>query len=217
MSGSWSRVVTVLPIVLVGSTACGRSTTAADRSRAVTTTGAPATTASPATGPTTQTYDPYAGTRPAVAPAGTVTDGTVRTADGRDRRYRLSVPAALPTSTRVPLLVALHGGLGSSTQFSTNSGFDGLAEANGFVVVYPDGVGGLANGTGPQTWNGGYCCGAATRLGVDDVGFVEQLLDLLARDLPVDPARIFAAGHSNGAILAYRLACELGDRIAAAK
>lgn len=215
MSGSWSRVVTVLTIVLVGSTACGRSTTAADRSRAVTTTGAPATTASPATGPTTQTYDPYAGTRPAVAPAGTVTDGTVRTADGRDRRYRLFVPAALPTSTRAPLLVALHGGLGSSAQFAANTGFDGLAEANGFVVVYPDGIGAASDGSGGQTWNGGSCCGAAARLGVDDVGFVRQLLDALERDLAVDPARIFVAGHSNGAILAYRLACELSDRIAA--
>ena len=215
MSGSWSRVVAVLTIVLVGSTACGRSPSAGDRGRAVTTTGAPATTGSPTTVPATQTYDPYAGTRPAVAPTGAVTDGTIRAADGRDRRYRLFVPAALPTSTRVPLLVALHGGLGSSTQFATNSGFDGLAEANGFVVVYPDGVGGLANGPGPQTWNGGSCCGAAARLGIDDVGFVRQLLDSLARDLPIDPARIFAAGHSNGAILAYRLACELSDRIAA--
>jgi len=196
--------------VLVGAGCGGSSSSRPDAERTVPPASAPTTPTT--TGP--ERYDPYAGTAAAVPAVGSTTEGRIRTADGRDRRYRLYVPASLPQGT-VPLLVALHGGLGSSAQFATNSGFDGLAEANGFVVVYPDGVGGLANGTGPQTWNGGYCCGAATRLGVDDVGFVEQLLDLLARDLPVDPARIFAAGHSNGAILAYRLACELGDRIAA--
>jgi polyhydroxybutyrate depolymerase len=51
------------------------------------------------------------------------------------------------------------------------------------------------------------------RQDVDDVGFIRQLLDTLPADLPIDPARVFAAGHSNGAILSYRLACELSDRI----
>lgn len=205
----------VVTIVLVGSVACGRSSPSGGSARTAPPSRAPTTTGSTTAGPVTQTYEPYAGTRPAVTPVGTVTDETVRTADGQERRYRLYVPASLPPGSRVPLLVALHGGLGSSKQFATNSGFDGLAEANGFVVVYPDGVGASPDGSGAQTWNGGSCCGAAVRLGIDDVGFVRQLLDTLGRDLAVDPARVFAAGHSNGAILAYRLACELSDRIAA--
>ena len=158
-------------------------------------------------------YDPYAGTLAGVPAIGSVTDGTLRTADGRTRRYRLYVPSSLAAGESAPLLVALHGGLGSSAQFAANSGFDELAEANGFIVVYPDGIGARPDGSGPQTWNGGYCCGPAVRQDVDDVGYIRQLLDTLATDLSVDPARVFAAGHSNGAILAYRLACELSDRI----
>jgi polyhydroxybutyrate depolymerase len=161
------------------------------------------------------TYEPYADTDPAVAPTGQTSIGQLRTPDGRTRTYRLYVPASLDASTPAPLLVALHGGLGTSAQFAANSDFDGLAESNGFVVVYPDGIGARPDGTGPQTWNGGYCCGPAARDDVDDVGFVRQLIDRLGAELPIDPSRTFAASHSNGAIMAYRLACELSDRIAA--
>ncbi len=175
----------------------------------------PTTPTTPTTVPPLATYEPYAGTAPGVTPTGQASVGQLRTADGRTRSYRLYVPASLDPSTPAPLLVALHGGLGSSAQFEANSGFDDLAEANRFIVVYPDGIGARADGTGPQTWNGGYCCGPAARDDVDDVGFVRQLLDRLAVERPIDPARTFAAGHSNGAIMAYRLACEMSDRIAA--
>jgi polyhydroxybutyrate depolymerase len=115
----------------------------------------------------------------------------------------------------VPLLVALHGGTGWGTQFERNSGFDGLAEANGFIVVYPDGIGAGPGGRALRTWNGGYCCGPAARDAVDDVGYLRRLVDTLSAEQPIDPDRVFVTGHSNGAILGYRLACELADRIAA--
>ncbi|MFZ4515717.1 MAG: alpha/beta hydrolase family esterase [Acidimicrobiia bacterium] len=160
-------------------------------------------------------YDPYAGTQPATKAIGQRRTATARTDDARTRHYRTYVPAALPASGQVPLLIALHGGLGSSEQFETNSGFNGLAESNGFIVVYPDGIGALPTGGGPQTWNGGYCCGGAIRQKVDDVAFIRTLIDILTASYPIDSARIYVAGHSNGAIMAYRLACELSDRIAA--
>jgi polyhydroxybutyrate depolymerase len=105
--------------------------------------------------------------------------------------------------------------LGSSDQFAANSGFDELAEANGFMVVYPDGIRAIPERPGLQTWNGGYCCGPAADRNVDDVAFVRFLLDLLTERFDIDSSRVFAAGHSNGAIMAYRLACELSDRIVA--
>ncbi|MEY3360480.1 MAG: hypothetical protein RL531_199 [Actinomycetota bacterium] len=165
--------------------------------------------------PPAMTYLPYAGTQPASTAIGQVSEGTISTPDGRNRHYRLYVPASLPADAPVPLLVALHGGLGTSTQFALNSGFDALAEANRFVVVYPDGIGNLADGTGFQTWNGGYCCGPAAANTVDDVGFIRAVIDRVRTQFAVDPNRTFAAGHSNGAIMAYRLACELSDRIVA--
>ncbi len=115
----------------------------------------------------------------------------------------------------LPLLVALHGGLGNGKQFERTSGFDGIAEANNFLVVYPDGVGTGPNGALNRTWNGGSCCGVASRTDVDDVAFIAQLVVGLQQAYRIDPHRIFAAGHSNGGILAYRLACQLANVFAA--
>ena len=151
---------------------------------------------------TSETYEPYVSTDPASDPSAASSVGQLRTPDGKTRTYRLYVPAGLLGAPQVPLLVALHGGLGTSEQFEANSGFDGLAEANRFVVVYPDGVGARPDGTGPQTWNGGYCCGRAARDNIDDVGFIRQLIERLETDLSIDAARVYVSGHSNGAIMA---------------
>jgi polyhydroxybutyrate depolymerase len=142
---------------------------------------------------------------------------SLTTTDGRKRTYRVYVPRSLPRHRPVPLLVALHGGFGSGTQFEANSGFDVLADRQHFIVVYPDGIpirsrGAFANA---RVWNGGRCCGPAARQQVDDVGFIRQLIDHVSRQHDIDPKRIYAAGHSNGAIMSYRLACELSDKIVA--
>jgi polyhydroxybutyrate depolymerase len=65
------------------------------------------------------------------------------------------------------------------------------------------------------TWNAGDCCGFAMNQAVDDVGFTVALLDDLAERVPLDRTRVYATGHSNGAMMAYRLAAERGDRVAA--
>jgi polyhydroxybutyrate depolymerase len=152
---------------------------------------------------------------PGADAAAASTQGTLRTADGRERTYHLYVPPNLVPGASVPLLVALHGGTGWGTQFEQNSGFDQLADRHGFIVVYPDGVGVGRSGTALRTWNGGDCCGPAARQQVDDVGFVRLLVEQLQQEHSIDPARVFAAGHSNGGILAYRLACEASDVFAA--
>jgi len=79
--------------------------------------------------------------------------------------------------------------------------------------LYPDGTGPFPNRM--HTWNAGSCCGWARDHDVDDVGFVRQLLDHLGRRIAVDPTRVYATGLSNGAMMAYRLAVEAPDRIAA--
>jgi polyhydroxybutyrate depolymerase len=150
---------------------------------------------------------------PPVDAVGAVSHGTL-TVDGRDRTYRLYVPADLPDGP-VPLFVALHGGTGWGDQFAGTNQIEGWAEANGFIVAHPDGIeqggeGGLPGGV----WNGGVCCGDAAREDVDDVAFVAALIDHIAQDHEIDPHRTYAVGHSNGGIMSYRLACELADRIA---
>jgi polyhydroxybutyrate depolymerase len=143
-----------------------------------------------------------------------IIDSSIRTPDGRHRTYRVYVPANLPAHP-APLLIALHGGTGSNTQFERNSGFDALAERFGFIVVYPNGVGTGVNEASLRTWNAGMCCGPAVQKRVDDVGFIRQLIGTIEVGFPIDRTRVFAAGHSNGGFMAYRLACELSDHIAA--
>ncbi|MEZ0612220.1 PHB depolymerase family esterase [Fibrella sp. WM1] len=135
---------------------------------------------------------------------------------GQVRLYRLHLPPTYDQRSRpIPLLIALHGGGGSGQQFENQSGLSEKADREGFAVVYPDGQ------VNPgvlklRTWNAGHCCGQrATTQQTDDVGFIRALISKLTRTYRLDPRRVYATGHSNGAMLCYRLACELPDKIAA--
>jgi polyhydroxybutyrate depolymerase len=110
-------------------------------------------------------------------------------------------------------VLAFHGGGGTAAGFKSYAGLDALADRDGFVAVYPDGSGRL--GRRLLTLNAGSCCGYAQETNVDDVGFARALLRELANELPLDPARAYATGHSNGAMMAYRLAIETSERMAA--
>jgi polyhydroxybutyrate depolymerase len=146
---------------------------------------------------------------PAVTATGAATHGTLTFA-GVQRTYRLYIPRNLPAGA-VPLFIGLHGGGGWGDQFAQTDHIEGLAESNGFIVVHPDGTK-IASGQG-GVWNGGICCGVASRTNVDDVGFINALIAQLVTDHSIDSHRIFAYGHSNGAIMSYRLACDLSNRI----
>jgi polyhydroxybutyrate depolymerase len=118
-----------------------------------------------------------------------------------ERTFRTYRPASLPSGRPVPLVVVLHGGAGSGAQAERAYGWNATADREGFVVAYPDGV--------RRSWNAGPgCCGPANRDGADDVRFVEGVVAAVSRGVPVDPARVFVTGMSNGAMMAYRLACD---------
>lgn len=138
---------------------------------------------------------------------------TILTSDGRTRTYRFFKPLSIDSTAPAPLVVALHGGLGSASQFEANSRLSEFAESNGLYVVYPNGISASATQTAFQTWNAGDCCGPAARSGVDDVAFIASLITLVRSNYLIDSSRVFAIGHSNGGMLAYKLACELSDQI----
>jgi polyhydroxybutyrate depolymerase len=154
---------------------------------------------------------------PAVRPTGRVLQGSLVAPGGTVRTYTLYLPRSLPRARPVPLLVALHGGLGSGPQFEQDSGFDALAEANRFIVVYPNGTPVRPSAANRLVWNGGGCCSVAAQdqENVDDVGFISTLISKLEGRYDIDKARVYASGHSNGAILAERLACEDSGQIVA--
>lgn len=165
--------------------------------------------------PSPETFDPYEGVTAAADAIGTRSERSLVTPDGRTRRYRIYVPSVIPSGTSVPLVIALHGGLGTSSQFEANSGLNGFAESNRFIAVYPDGVGNQPDGSGFQTWNGGYCCGPAAAQSIDDITFIRNVVTDLRNSLPVNSSRVYALGHSNGGILSYRIACEMSDVVVA--
>ncbi len=150
---------------------------------------------------------------PAVA-AGTMPDlkGTISVnagkIGGRERRYLVYVPPNLMPGA--PLLIVLHGGGGDGPTIRQGTGFefDMLADANGFVVVYPDGIG--------QGWN---TCrkrvdSTARREHIDDVGFIEAIIAYEATRHGIDRGRVFATGHSFGGQMSFRLALERPNEFA---
>jgi polyhydroxybutyrate depolymerase len=133
---------------------------------------------------------------------------------GNVRRYVLHVPARRDADAPLPLLLAFHGGGGNGPGFQEYAGLDAVADREGFAVAYPDGSG-RSFERRLLTWNAGGCCGHAQTVGSDDVGFALAVIEDVARRVPLDRARVYATGHSNGAMLAYRLAAEASERIAA--
>ena len=100
-------------------------------------------------------------------------------------------PASIDPSKAVPLVVMLHGGFGSGEQVESAYGWDAKADAEGFVVAYPNGQ--------DRAWNAGTCCGKPAKEHVDDVAFIVQVVQAVQRQQQIDPRRIFATGASNGA------------------
>jgi len=130
--------------------------------------------------------------------------GSIVTADGRTRTYILHVPAGYSATRAYPLVLVFHGGMGTGSRVQKSTNFNAKADAKGFIVVYPDGIG--------HNWNDGRGTANPT---IDDVGFVRQLIANLKTRLPIDANRIYATGVSNGAHFAQRLGCDLADELAA--
>ena len=131
---------------------------------------------------------------------------------GRERASLVHLPPAIGNSP-LPLVIVLHGGGGNAASAAKMTGLSALGDKANFIVVYPDGTGRLDDRL--LTWNAGNCCGYALDNQVDDAGFIRALIEKLARDYPIDARRVYATGISNGGMMAYRLACELSDQIAA--
>jgi polyhydroxybutyrate depolymerase len=151
--------------------------------------------------------------------------------DYPDRSYDLVVPDAYDDSEPVPLILLLHGGGGNRTSAARMTCPDGdlddpgclhnWARKSGFAVALPDGT---PSRLAPKmrTWNSGggqgeWRCssGRACREDVDDVAYIDAVLDHVAARIDIDPRRIYSTGLSNGASMSHRLACELSGRIAA--
>ncbi len=134
---------------------------------------------------------------------------------GVSRSYIRYVPTNLGSGA-VPLVMALHGGLGSASKASEDthpqSEWKGIAEAEKFVVVYPDGD---KPGLIGRQWHD---CRADAHSGIgtaDDVGFLSAVVDDVDLAYNIDLTKVYSTGHSAGGLMSYRLAHELTHKIAA--
>ncbi len=131
--------------------------------------------------------------------------------DGRVRTFLIYEPPHYNKSRRNPLVIALHGGGGDAQKMEklTNYEFNRLADRYGFMVVYPEAV--------EKHWNDGRGIEDYTsqRENVDDVKFISRLIDFMVENYSVDPKRVYVTGMSNGAIMSFRIAYELGNKVAA--
>jgi len=124
-----------------------------------------------------------------------------------DRRYHIHLPSSYGDSSVFPLLIALHGRLGTGKRMITQTGFNRIADREGFIAVYPEGF--------KRGWADGRGISHADKRGVDDVAFIDGLINVLEEEFPIDSSRIYVAGHSNGGFMAQRLAIEHPQRFAA--
>lgn len=126
---------------------------------------------------------------------------------GLTRAYHVHLPPAISAGRPLPLLLSLHGRLGTGADQARLTDFDAVADANGFIVVYPDGY--------ERSWADGRGTTPADKAGVNDVAFLSAALDQVMAREPVDATRVYVAGMSNGGFMTERLGCDLARRFAA--
>lgn len=100
---------------------------------------------------------------------------------------------------RAPLVVVLHGEGASAEQARDDLGWNAVADHEGFVVAYPEGV--------DHGWNAGPSCCFPNNAGVNDVGFLNEALSILTKQDLIDRSRVYAVGFSAGGSMAYTWEC----------
>lgn len=118
------------------------------------------------------------------------------------RTHHLFLPSDYDGTEALPLVIGLHGRSDTGAGFALLTGMDAVAEAEGFALVYPDGL--------LNQWN--YLGDFVNRdlfHTPDDVAYLERLIDDLAQDVQIDRQRVYLMGFSNGGFMTYRVGCEV--------
>ncbi|MBK9461536.1 MAG: hypothetical protein IPN94_19475 [Sphingobacteriales bacterium] len=114
----------------------------------------------------------------------------------------------------MPLFIMMHGDGGSGSGIKSYCGLDAIADANNFIAVYPDGQ--MAGSS--RTWNQ-YIDGTAGRPDnanlADDLPFLDALIEHFKTTYGINCQKVYAAGHSSGAFMAYYAAVAMSNKIAA--
>lgn len=138
-------------------------------------------------------------------------NGVARTVLGRS--YCVHVPSGYRAGTRIPVVLFLHGYAGDGEGEVHYVALDEVADARTFLLLEPNGTNDVF---GLHYWNASpACCGMFATDPPDDVAFLMAVLDDAESAFSVDTTREYVMGHSSGAFMAQRLACEHTERFAA--
>jgi len=129
-----------------------------------------------------------------------------------NRPYGLKVPAGYDAGHPAPLVVLLHGYTADGAKQAAYFRLTQEADKAGFLLATPNGTRDLM---GNRFWNATDACCDWFHTGVDDVAYIDTVIDEISARYAVDPARVFVVGHSNGAFMAHRYACDRSSRVAA--
>ena len=125
--------------------------------------------------------------------------------DGLSREFVTYIPAITGTG-KLPVIISMHGRLGTGEGMMGFADFRPIAEKEKFIIVCPSGI--------DRSWNDGRPT-PSQKQGVNDVKFIDVLITYIIKTYNGDAPRVYVTGMSNGGFLASRLACELSNRIAA--
>lgn len=128
------------------------------------------------------------------------------------RKYTVQTPTGFTNTTPVSAVLMLHGNGGTMINSQNFTNLNSVSNANGFLAVYPEGYGIVS--TGGFSWADSRGT-SADIAGIDDLGFINKLLDTLIENYNIDPNKIYICGFSNGGYMTQRLACEQNQRFAA--
>jgi polyhydroxybutyrate depolymerase len=126
--------------------------------------------------------------------------------DGISRHFVTYIPSITDTGYKMPVLISLHGRLGTGQHMMTFADFRPIAEKENFIIVCPDGI--------DRSWNDGRPT-PAEKKGINDVKFIDELITYIVKTYHGDVNRVYVTGMSNGGFMTSRLACELNNKIAA--
>jgi polyhydroxybutyrate depolymerase len=131
---------------------------------------------------------------------------------GGSRPVSIHVPPGYVAGIPAPLVIMLHGYSASGAIEESYLMLTPLSDARGFLYAYPDGT---VDANGLHFWNATDACCDIGNTMVDDSAYLSALIRQIEARYTVDPKRVFLVGHSNGGFMAYRMACDHADQIAA--
>ena len=122
---------------------------------------------------------------------------------GGERPVTVNLPETL--ASPAPLLILLHSASTSGAHQENYMKLGPVAKKNGIIYIAPDG---MTNPEGKRFWNASKSCCNRYKEEVDDVAYINSLIDEINKKTPVDPKRIYFIGHSNGAFMSFTFACK---------